>query len=547
MRNETELGLADLTKRFSAAGLAIIEQHGMQNREATYFAIGNSQDQTNIVVPHEFLDDLPNTKEHQTAVDSYAHAVSGRLRCGSPEVFYCQSGIAIRVSIQWPIHGAVGPSGFSSHLLMVVKSLADDQIAKCSIELGGSFSQTEFDIVALAVNSVRRAIDDGKVTFYDPHERQEKFPTINRQQARSESLRQSEIERFIAGKARVLGFLAVKAPSDVWAGDPWDAEYLGVTTKDMLLAMRVLRAKGLLEPGLGSEHARPSDKLLHEWSENREEETPFKAQRNISRSNLPTKEELLKDLRMVIEHHTVWALLVIDLDHFKTVNDTKGHPEGDACLDRVVSTIGAVVGRKGKVYRWGGDEFAVCLPDFSTEEAQVTAERIRSAVEQSRPGGDIVVTTSIGVCASDRTDSRRAEEILDLADKAMYKSKTQGKNRVTTWPIERNSVLPVAATEKQPKRALKAQLAQFLKEGKNIQEGIHYNNPDSLRQKQDWEHRVEEYLGKNLGESYAVRFGIPSHQLTSYPAGINSKMTAPWGDTGAKMAMLNDFMSELRG
>jgi len=107
-------------------------------------------------------------------------------------------------------------------------------------------------------------------------------------------------------------------------------------------------------------------------------------------------------------------------------------------------------------------------------------------------------------------------------------------------------VLPVAAAERQPKRAIKAQLAQFLKEGREIQNGLHYSDIDSLRQKQEWEKRVEEFLEKNLDGSYAVRFQNPTHQLTSSPAGISLKMIDPWRDTGAKMAMLNDFMSELR-
>ena len=71
-RQQTHVGVADLTKRLSTAGLAIVEQHGIQGREATYFRIGNSEHQTDIAIPHEFLDDLPNTKEHQAAVDSYA-------------------------------------------------------------------------------------------------------------------------------------------------------------------------------------------------------------------------------------------------------------------------------------------------------------------------------------------------------------------------------------------------------------------------------------------------------------------------------------------
>ena len=102
------------------------------------------------------------------------------------------------------------------------------------------------------------------------------------------------------------------------------------------------------------------------------------------------------------------------------------------------------------------------------------------------------------------------------------------------------------AEQKQRRSTVKGQLAEFLKEGKTIQHGIHYSNPGSLRQKQTWEHKVEDYLKKNLDESYAVRFTNPSHQVSSYPTGININMAGPWGDVGGKMAMLNDFISELR-
>jgi diguanylate cyclase (GGDEF)-like protein len=151
--------------------------------------------------------------------------------------------------------------------------------------------------------------------------------------------------------------------------------------------------------------------------------------------SLPNKEKLIADVGNQLRRQAGLALLVIDLDHFKTVNDTKGHPAGDACLERVVKVIASVLGRKGVLYRWGGDEFAVSLPDFSTEEAHATAERIRSAVEQAKPGTDVVVTTSIGVSANDRIVDGSAERLLDAADKAMYASKHQGKNRVTSWTI----------------------------------------------------------------------------------------------------------------
>jgi predicted signal transduction protein with EAL and GGDEF domain len=157
----------------------------------------------------------------------------------------------------------------------------------------------------------------------------------------------------------------------------------------------------------------------------------------------------------------------------------------------VVRSIADIAGRKGRIYRWGsGDEFAILLPDFSTDEAKATAERIRSAVEASKPGGDIAVTTKIGVCGTDRAGSNSAKEILDLVDKAMYESKHSGKNRVTTWsgmdPVESK---PMQA--RPTKKAVRNQLAVFLKEAREIQNGLHYSNFDSLRQKQEWEQRIE--------------------------------------------------------
>src|SRR5258708_13933767 len=128
----------------------------------------------------------------------------------------------------------------------------------------------------------------------------------------------------------------------------------------------------------------------------------------------------------------------------------------------------------------------------------------------------------------------------------MYQSKNSGKNRVTTWPFGVDAGQSVPRAGKSTKQAIKAQLAVFLREGREIQNRLEYNNMDSLRQKQEWEQSVEKYLEKNLDGSYAVRFQHPGHPPTTYPEGIDSKMMAPWADTGARMAMLNSFMAELR-
>jgi hypothetical protein len=101
-------------------------------------------------------------------------------------------------------------------------------------------------------------------------------------------------------------------------------------------------------------------------------------------------------------------------------------------------------------------------------------------------------------------------------------------------------------SEKQRRQAIRGQLGNFIAEGERIKNELQFNNSTALHQKVDWEQRVVQYLTKNLDESFAVRFRSPSHQVSSYPMGINRQMMAPWADVVAKMAMLDAFISELR-
>lgn len=148
-------------------------------------------------------------------------------------------------------------------------------------------------------------------------------------------------------------------------------------------------------------------------------------------ADLPKQPEFKADLSEAVQRQI--ALVFIDLDNFKAVNDTKGHQAGDECLAKVAETIGGVITGKGKLYRYGGDEFAVILRNADVDEAAATGERIRSAIRAAQPGGDIEVTASIGVAASDQAGRRDAEMLLKAADDATYASKRGTKNCVTKW------------------------------------------------------------------------------------------------------------------
>jgi len=147
---------------------------------------------------------------------------------------------------------------------------------------------------------------------------------------------------------------------------------------------------------------------------------------------LPGQQQLRQDLRLLCAEGSHVGVIFIDLDNFKAVNDTQGHAAGDKCLEVVASVAGTVIARKGKLYRYGGDEFAALLPNYTASEASATAERLRRELEGAKPGGEIGVTASIGVAASDCAGITR-NRLLESADAAMYTSKKTKKNCVTTW------------------------------------------------------------------------------------------------------------------
>jgi diguanylate cyclase (GGDEF)-like protein len=147
---------------------------------------------------------------------------------------------------------------------------------------------------------------------------------------------------------------------------------------------------------------------------------------------LPDKRELLSDINAVSARGLTVSVIFVDLDGFKSVNDTLGHEAGDECLASVIRLIGSAILEKGRLYRLGGDEFGVMLPNYLVTEAAATAERTRSSVAESSIGGQIKLTASIGVAEAQAPAN--PDELVAAADEAMYVSKNTGKNRVTTFP-----------------------------------------------------------------------------------------------------------------
>ena len=147
---------------------------------------------------------------------------------------------------------------------------------------------------------------------------------------------------------------------------------------------------------------------------------------------------LNREFILTQRYATSLSLIMIDIDHFKKYNDTHGHLQGDIVLKKVATCLLHNTRGIDMTCRFGGEEFVVLLPKTATEGAMIAAEKLRSVIEkeiftgekESQPKGTL--TLSLGV-ASYPTDSSDMQNLLELADRALYKAKEQGRNQVVTY------------------------------------------------------------------------------------------------------------------
>ncbi|MFZ2217229.1 MAG: GGDEF domain-containing protein [Rhodoferax sp.] len=139
------------------------------------------------------------------------------------------------------------------------------------------------------------------------------------------------------------------------------------------------------------------------------------------------KESFETELLRCHRQHRGMGLLLIDLDHFKTINDTYGHQTGDQVLVDFVAGLNGLLRQSDQVARFGGEEFAVLLPDTSPQEALAAAERIRAACAAPKNGPSC--TVSLGV-THNLADTDTLDTMLARADAALYRAKAKGRNQV---------------------------------------------------------------------------------------------------------------------
>ncbi|HYR28028.1 MAG TPA: GGDEF domain-containing protein [Thermoanaerobaculia bacterium] len=150
-------------------------------------------------------------------------------------------------------------------------------------------------------------------------------------------------------------------------------------------------------------------------------------------------EKIDSELNRALRHGSPMSLLMLDIDHFKRINDTWGHPAGD----QVLRSVGKLLRESCRVYdvpgRYGGEEFCIVLPETKPGNTTVVAERIRKRLEMtSLPCGEasVAVTASIGIAGWDDGSDGEAlspAALIDRADRALYSAKSRGRNRIEMW------------------------------------------------------------------------------------------------------------------
>ena len=142
-------------------------------------------------------------------------------------------------------------------------------------------------------------------------------------------------------------------------------------------------------------------------------------------------------VRRTPDSHCVIGMM--DFDHFKEINDTYGHQAGDHVLQAAVSFVVSQLRNYDLIYRYGGEEFLICLPATSLKQAKKTLERVKNGLEAMPitldSGAEARVTASFGISLLE--DSALVEEVIARCDKALYQAKQNGRNRIVVWrPVQ---------------------------------------------------------------------------------------------------------------
>jgi len=160
------------------------------------------------------------------------------------------------------------------------------------------------------------------------------------------------------------------------------------------------------------------------------------------------QDQLLRQWDLCRRRGTFLAVAIVDLDHFKTINDMFGHPAGDEVLRQTARTLVLSVRSSDLVARYGGEEFVMVAPDCPQAAAIMLAQRFRAGLAEqiiSGYGTDIVVTASVGIATADCTKDSPTE-LFRQADEALYQAKRSGRDAIWVYDSARGGPMVASAS-----------------------------------------------------------------------------------------------------
>jgi len=173
--------------------------------------------------------------------------------------------------------------------------------------------------------------------------------------------------------------------------------------------------------------------LLSQWR-NREYEIKILSEKD-GLTNVYNRRSIAEKLSKLDQHELSYAVILLDLDYFKTVNDTYGHDAGDCVLKKVAIILAQNIRKNDMVGRFGGEEFILILNEYTLSFATEVAERCRQEIEKIEitipEGTRIKVTASFGIAISNQIDTH--EKTIRLADQALYLAKSNGRNQIRNY------------------------------------------------------------------------------------------------------------------
>ena len=238
MQEEVDAGIERLRQRMKGLGkLEVVPSQPLSDCEAQYFVVASGQKKVDFVLSYEFLSDLPNTKEYLAFLEEYARTLENRFKQPNPMDFYCRDGTPINIEVLWPMPEYVRVSVEDIHQPTLV--------AKCVVYVDG----TAFECQQAIVNRIRQAIDRQEITFYARAEHPDKLQVLEARSLKqpADTVTQDDLGQFLSGKVYWLGFKREGKDGKVWIADPWDADYLGVSTKELRQAAQIQEARGMLK------------------------------------------------------------------------------------------------------------------------------------------------------------------------------------------------------------------------------------------------------------------------------------------------------------